>query len=179
MWSTLGKFWRGGLSKTGGEGRWEPNSMKSGKFTQKVARHHWSTNEQQIYILGEAPYEGKGPCELLPCLQEAQVWQWHLPVSFSSTKENIFYVPSQHIFFLSPPLPSHPYSCHLTSSGPTLTHFFKNQASNSILSFSSALGYISYLTKMFLYHDHLYFSLKWIMNRSPSLFFLCSSWVIA
>lgn len=82
-------------------------------------------------------------------------------------------------FFLSPPLPSHPYSCHLTSSAPTLTHYFKNQASNSILSFSPALGYISYLTKMFLYHDQLYFSLKWIMNRSPSLFFLCSSPVIA
>lgn len=108
MCSTLGKFWRDGLSKTGGEGRWEPNLMKSGKLTQKVARHHWSTNEQQIYILGKAPYEGKGPCELLPCLQEAQVWQWHLPVSFSNTKENIFYVPSQHIFSVSsftfPPL---------------------------------------------------------------------------
>lgn len=100
-------------------------------------------------------------CELLPHLQEVQVWQWHLPVSFSNTKENNFYVPSQHIS-LSSPLPSHPYSYHLTSSGPTLTGYFKSQASNSILSFSPALGYISYLTQMFLFHDQLYFYLKWI-----------------
>lgn len=110
--------------------------------TPKVARHHWSTNEQQIYVLGKATYEDKRLCKLLPHLQEVQLWQWHLPVSFSNTKENDFYVPSQHVF-LSPPLPSHPYSYHLTSSGPTLTHYLKNQASNFILSFSPALGYIS------------------------------------
>lgn len=72
------------------------------------------------------------------------------PVSFLNTRVNIFYAPSQIISLST--LSSHPYSRHLTCSGPTQTHYIKNQASNFILPFSLYLDYISCLTQIFLYH---------------------------
>lgn len=78
-------------------------------------------------------------------------------VSFLNTKENISYAPSP-LIPLSPPLSSHPYSCHLTSSSPTQTHYFNNQTSNAILPFSLALDYINCLTQVFLYHNELFLS---------------------
>lgn len=46
------------------------------------------------------------------------------------------------------------------SSSPTQTHYFKHQESNSTLPLSPALRC---LTPMFLYHNQLYSSLKWIL----------------
>lgn len=94
----------------GGLMQWNAENLT----TYQVATYH-STNEKQMHILGYVSYEGLGLGELLPHLQKAQVVQWHLPVSFLNTKENVVYAPPQFIS-LSPPLPSLLLSSHKLKS---------------------------------------------------------------
>lgn len=90
-------------------------------------------------------------------------------LSFIIIEENIFYA---WFLFITVSLPTH-FPRHFSTVCLNQTFQFTHEASISVFRFVSAIHPIIYLTQMILCHTKMYFLLRYIMQRSPTVFLSC------